>query len=91
MSDRRGDPRNGRPYRRLIATMRAMGASCVHCRQPIDPALRSPHPLSFTIEHVVPISQGGLALNPANCLPAHRRCNEKRGVKPMFSPHSRIW
>lgn len=75
---RPGDPHHGRPYRRLIASMRGT-QPCFWCRELIDDELPSPHPLSRTVEHIVPLAEGGALLDPDNCAPAHRRCNETRG------------
>jgi len=72
--------RGGRPYRRLAAKLRQEGAVCHLCGLPIDPELRSPHPLSFTLDHVRPVSMGGAVVDPHNVRPAHRLCNMKRGT-----------
>lgn len=53
---------------------------CALCGLPIDPELKAPHPYSFTVDHIVPLSMGGAVDNPANCRPAHRRCNNLRGT-----------
>uniref|UniRef100_UPI00052681B7 hypothetical protein n=1 Tax=Streptomyces graminis TaxID=1464081 RepID=UPI00052681B7 len=54
-----GNPRNGRPYRRLVAALKAQGDPCARCGHNIDPTLNARHPLSFTLDHVVPLSRGG--------------------------------
>lgn len=51
---------------------------CWICGLPIDPELKSPHPLSFTVDHVVPIALGGDLLGEVRA--AHRICNMKRGM-----------
>lgn len=53
---------------------------CWLCGLPIDPDLRSPHPLSFSMDHVVPVSMGGKVDDPNNVRAAHRICNMKRGT-----------
>jgi hypothetical protein len=53
---------------------------CWLCGLPIDPELKSPHPFSFSLDHVVPVSMGGAVSSRANALPAHRLCNMKRGT-----------
>jgi 5-methylcytosine-specific restriction endonuclease McrA len=50
---------------------------CWICGQPVDPALRAPDPLSKSIDHVVPISEGGPHTR-ANVKLAHAACNSKR-------------
>lgn len=74
-----GNPRNGRPYRRLVAAVKALGHPCWLCGHNIDPALGAKHAMSFTLDHLVPLSKGGNLLDPANARAAHRRCNSARG------------
>ncbi|MFE2046374.1 HNH endonuclease [Streptomyces sp. NPDC059477] len=78
-----GNPRNGRPYRRLTAAQRALGLPCWWCGHAIDYRLTGPDaqrdPWAFTLDHAQPISRGGDLLDPANARSAHRRCNSARG------------
>jgi 5-methylcytosine-specific restriction endonuclease McrA len=87
------NPRNGRRYRRLVAQVRAQGGPCWICGHNIDPGLDARHPLSFTLDHVVPLSRGGDLLDPANARAAHRRCNSARGNRTTPRPltASRRW
>ncbi|RUP66722.1 HNH endonuclease [Streptomyces sp. NP10] len=88
-----GNPRNGRPYRRLVAAVKALGDPCARCGHNIDPGLDPRHPLSFTLDHVVPLSRGGNLLDPANARSMHRRCNSARGnrVGPQPLKTTRRW
>ncbi|MFJ6810644.1 HNH endonuclease [Streptomyces anulatus] len=88
-----GNPRNGRPYRRLVAALKAQGDPCARCGHNIDPTLDARHPLSFTLDHVVPLSRGGDLLDPANARAMHRRCNSQRGnrVGPQPLKTTRRW
>ncbi|MEU0459187.1 HNH endonuclease, partial [Streptomyces sp. NPDC006129] len=45
-----GNPRNGRPYRRLTAQQRALGLPCWICGHDIDPTLDPRDPWSWTLE-----------------------------------------
>lgn len=72
--------RGGRPYRRQAERLRATSGVCHLCGGAIDPELRSPHPMSFSVDHIVPLSMGGDLHDPANLAPAHRLCNMKRGT-----------
>jgi 5-methylcytosine-specific restriction endonuclease McrA len=54
------------------------GWMCQLCGEPIDPTLRSPHRLSATIDHVLPIRRGG-AHTLANVQAAHYGCNASKG------------
>lgn len=73
-------PRGGRPYRRLWAQVKREEGVCHLCGLAIDPGLRSPHPLSFTLDHIVPVSMGGVLVSRDNVRAAHRRCNMQRGT-----------
>ncbi|MEU0109522.1 HNH endonuclease [Streptomyces sp. NPDC006251] len=78
-----GNPRNGRPYRRLCAQQRALGLPCWRCGHPIDYSLTGyaaqRSRWAFTLDHAIPLSLGGDLLDPANARSAHRRCNSARG------------
>ncbi len=54
------------------AAIRRTKPACGICEQPIDYTLRSPDPMSFEVDHVVPLSKGGLD-ELANKQAAHRR------------------
>ncbi|MEU7904136.1 HNH endonuclease [Actinoplanes sp. NPDC049118] len=53
-------------------------SDCWLCGLPIDLALASPAPGSFSIDHVTPQAYGGSDRLP-NLRPAHRSCNAARG------------
>lgn len=74
-----GNRRNGRPYRRLCAWLRAQQLPCWICGHDIGYELDFRHPQSFTLDHLVPLSRGGSLLDRANARAAHRRCNSQRG------------
>jgi 5-methylcytosine-specific restriction endonuclease McrA len=78
-----GNPRNGRPYRRLCAAVKAEGMPCWLCGHNIDTSLDPRHPMSWTLDHVVPLSRGGDLLDRANARSAHRRCNSAKGNRAM--------
>ena len=89
-----GNPRNGRPYRRLCAWLRAQRLPCWLCGPEIGYDLDARHPLSFTLDHEIPLSRGGNLLDPHNARPAHRRCNSSKGNRtPTPTPvrSSRRW
>ncbi|MBB4783785.1 HNH endonuclease [Streptomyces rapamycinicus] len=73
------NPRNGRPYRRLVAEVKAQSMPCWICGHDIDPTLDARNTWSFTLDHAVPLSRGGSLLDPSNARSAHRRCNSARG------------
>lgn len=78
---------NGNARRKLRDRWRAIGAPCGICGKPIDYSLgmvtvngkRRPHPMSFVVDEVVPVSKGGDPLDFENTRPAHWVCNARRG------------
>lgn len=74
----------------------ATRAACWICGQPIDYAARpSTTPDSWEPDHrATRKDHPELALDPANIMPAHRRCNRARGDGAAFSGlgnRSRKW
>lgn len=53
------------------------GYICIVCQDHIDPALAWPDPMSASLEHVVPLSEGGTHTWD-NVAPAHLLCNTKK-------------
>lgn len=94
--------RNGARWRTLQARVRARGDACGICGEPIDYSLPPLHPMSFEVDHIVPISRGGAEYDPDNCQASHRICNQRKGDgakpdvragkdgAPLF-PTSRDW
>lgn len=78
MARRSASRRGGRPYRRAVAKLKREERVCHICGLPIDPDLKSPHPMSFSADHLVPLAMGGHLLGPMRA--AHRLCNMKRGT-----------
>jgi 5-methylcytosine-specific restriction endonuclease McrA len=54
---------------------------CYLCGKPVDFSLKPPHPLSPSIDHVIPIDKGGSPDDIDNLRLAHRTCNRAKGVK----------
>lgn len=99
---------NGHRRRELRKRVRAMGLPCAICGRPIDYTLttyvdprdgrRKPHPMSYELDEIVPVSKGGSPLDPRNVQPTHRICNQRKGAggakggRAMLpSPQSRDW
>lgn len=51
---------------------------CHICRRPVDRMVRSPKAASASIDHLIPIADGG-SDTPENVTLAHRSCNSRRG------------
>jgi 5-methylcytosine-specific restriction endonuclease McrA len=54
------------------------GWRCGICHAVIDQALRWPHPGSATLDHIVPLADGGDHM-PSNWQAAHAACNIEKG------------
>lgn len=59
--------------------------TCGICGHPVDPDLEWPNPESASLDHIVPLSQGGEHTR-ANTRLAHLHCNTSRGAGPDDDP-----
>jgi 5-methylcytosine-specific restriction endonuclease McrA len=82
-----------KPGSRFIRRLRdrhfhIQGGLCCWCREPMDQLQKGvfPGPLTVTLEHVVPVSEGGLT-NEENTAAAHYRCNWERS-RPVSKKES---
>ena len=66
------------------AAIRRSGAACHICGQPIDYALPSTDPMSFVVDHVIPLAKGGDDTLD-NKAAAHRTCNSTKAARD-FAP-----
>lgn len=77
---RRPSPHTAGAWAKLRKQVLAEESVCWVCEDDIDPAIRWPHSLCGTADHVVPIVIGGALLDRANVRAAHRACNQDRHV-----------
>lgn len=77
----RQDGRVGRAYERLKAQVRAEEPTCWICGDEIDQTIKHPHPMSFQLDHIVEINEGGAVLDRDNVHASHARCNNLRSNK----------
>ena len=54
---------------------------CGICGRPVDKTLRYPHPLSATVDHIVPVAHGGHPSALSNLQLAHWTCNRAKSDK----------
>jgi 5-methylcytosine-specific restriction endonuclease McrA len=74
----------------MVAELKAKGLPCWICGHPINPRLDTRHRLSFTLDHVLPVSKRpDLLLDRANARPAHRACNSSKGNRTAARPQQR--
>lgn len=78
-SDRQGQHRTAFEKNRKIVL--ATQELCGICGQPVDLSLKAPHPLSATIDHIIPVSKGGHPSDLDNLQLAHRWCNQWKSDK----------
>lgn len=76
-----GNPRSGRPYRRVRAQVLAEDDTCWICGEPG----------ATTVDHLVPLSKGGSLLDKSNLAPCCATCNSARGNGNRRMPKSREW
>lgn len=57
---------------------------CAICGQPVDKRLKYPHPLSPSIDHIIPIDRGGHPSDIDNLQLAHWKCNREKANKLIF-------
>lgn len=74
---------NSTKYKRFVSKVRGRGDPCAICWHEIDYSLKSPDPMSFEADHIVPASKGGALYDAANGQASHRCCNDWRKDKPM--------
>lgn len=53
---------------------------CAICGQPVDMSIKSPHPMSPTVDHIIPCAKGG-SDDLENLQLAHRVCNRNKSDK----------
>lgn len=95
---------SGRPRRAIAARVRREEPNCWICGRWIDqslPRYPRPHPMSSSIDEVIPRSLHPMgpryaALDRSNCRHAHRRCNSSRGngtrtMRVVARKLSRVW
>lgn len=54
---------------------------CAICGQRVDKKLKYPHPMSATVDHVIPVSKGGHPSDISNLQLAHFYCNRQKSDK----------
>ena len=56
---------------------------CGICGKPVDKSLKYPHPLSATVDHIIPLDRGGHPSDLANLQLAHFCCNRQKSNRLM--------
>ncbi len=66
-----------RNKKKIYATQQICGI----CGKPVDFTLRFPHPLSPTVDHILPVAKGGHPSDIDNLQLAHWTCNRQKSDK----------
>ena len=74
-------PGNRGAYERARLKILKTQTHCGICGKPVDFSYRAPHPLSPTVDHIIPVSLGGHPSDPDNLQLAHRCCNREKSNK----------
>ncbi len=72
--------------RHILATQEI----CALCGKPVDRSLKFPHPMSATIDHIIPIQKGGHPSALDNLQLAHLVCNQTKGTKLVIEANKDI-
>lgn len=61
---------------------------CALCGKPVDKSLKYPHPMSATVDHIIPLAQGGHPSDISNLQLAHFCCNRQKSDKLYEKPEA---
>ena len=82
-ADRSGEHRTAYEKNRLVI-LKTQDV-CGICGQPVDKKIKPPHPLSPTVDHIIPLAKGGDPSALENLQLAHRWCNRQKSDKLAIS------
>lgn len=68
-------------YERNKKKIMATQSICGICGRPVDKSLRYPHPMSATVDHIIPVDRGGHPSDRDNLQLAHFACNRAKSDK----------
>ena len=77
----RADHRPGARGSYEAARKRVLAAAnvCAICGQTLDKSIKFPHPMSATVDHIIPIAKGGHPFALENLQAVHLCCNQRKG------------
>ena len=78
-SDRVGS--HQRIYKRNRKRILATQSVCASCGRPVDMELKAPHPMSPSVDHIIPLNKGGHPSDINNLQLAHWICNRTKSDK----------
>lgn len=74
------DPARSSVFKKNKKIILATQSVCGICGQMIDKSLKYPHPMSATVDHIIPCAKGG-SDELDNLQLAHRKCNRLKSDK----------
>jgi len=72
-------------FERLRKIIYSTQTVCGICGKPVDFSIKPPHPLSPTIDHIIPLAKGGAPADLSNLQLAHRICNLQKKNKILVA------
>ena len=81
MTNVAGDPRTTARWKRIRLAVLAHATHCAACGRPLRHDLKSPHPLSPSVDHIHPVALGGDPYDPGNVRAMHFGCNASLGAR----------
>lgn len=78
-SDRQGP--HQRLYRQNRKRILMTQSVCAICGRPVDMELKTPDPMSPTVDHIIPVNKGGHPSDINNLQLAHWICNRMKSDK----------
>lgn len=77
------DPRDTTAWRALRRQVFGEETHCWQCGMWVDQNLPRTHPMSRTVDHMVPVARGGDGVpSRSGVRLCHRKCNSRRGHRP---------
>lgn len=67
-------------YKHNKAILRKTATLCALCGMPLDKSLKYPHPMSISIDHILPVTYGGKSTLD-NLQATHLVCNKQKGKR----------
>lgn len=77
-------------FEKARAKVLATQEICGICGKPVDFSYKYPHPLSPTVDHIIPVSKGGHPSDIDNLQLAHRCCNRQKSDKILAEAHAPV-
>ena len=72
-----------RNRKRIFATQNTCGI----CGHPVDFSLKTPHPMSATVDHIIPVAKNGHPSDISNLQLSHWACNRQKSDKIFKQGH----